>query len=220
VTTVCVDITERKRAQEQQRVLLREMNHRVENLFALAAGVVTLSARSATTPKDLAKAVQERLVALARAHDLTLASNGEAEKSDHATTLSALVRTIIAPHITEDDARVTIVGPDVPVGGNPVTSLALLLHEMGTNASKYGAFSNQGGRVDVSWTVWKGELLLAWREHGGPSIGGPPESEDEGFGSSLARLTVTGQLGGKISPDWNAEGLTVNLSIPLDRLAM
>ena len=95
-------------------------------------------------------------------------------------------------------------------------SIALLLHEIATNAAKYGALSSQSGHVDVSWLVWNDELLLAWREHGGPALNGQPEHE--GFGSLLARLTVTGQLAGKISRDWNREGLTVNLSVPLERL--
>jgi PAS domain S-box-containing protein len=218
VVAISLDISERKQAQEQQRLLLREMNHRIKNLFALAGGVVTLSARSAETPNDLAEAVQERLAALARAQELTLASNGEGEKSDLATTLPALVRTIIAPYVTKEDVRVTIQGPDVAVGGKAATSLALLLQEMATNAAKYGALSTESGRVDVSWLVWKNELLLAWREHGGPPLNGPPEKE--GFGSTLARLAVTGQLGGKISRDWDTEGLTIKLSVPLDRLAI
>jgi len=80
-------------------------------------------------------------------------------------------------------------------------SIALLLHEIATNAAKYGALSSPNGRVDVHWSVEKDELLLAWRERGGPPLGGLPDTE--GFGSLLARLTVTGQLAGKISRDWN-----------------
>ena len=104
------DITERRRGQEQQKLLLREMNHRVKNLFALAGSVVTLSARSAGTPKELAEAVRERLAALARAHELTLPDPAERRRKARiaTTTLPALVRTIVAPYVTEEDARVTI----------------------------------------------------------------------------------------------------------------
>jgi two-component sensor histidine kinase len=108
----------------------------------------------------------------------------------------------------------------VPISGNAVTSLALLLQEFATNAAKYGALASETGRIEISWCEWKGEVLLVWREQGGPQIGGPPESEHEGFGSTLARLAVTGQLGGKISRDWDKEGLTIKLSVPLDRLAI
>jgi PAS domain S-box-containing protein len=211
------DITERRRAQEQQHLLLKEMDHRVKNLFALAGAVVTLSARSAGTPKALAEAVRERLAALARAHEVTLPGPTEGrEKCDRTTTLSALVRTIVLPYVAEEDARVTINGPDVSISGNAVMNVALLLHEIATNAAKYGALSSQGGRVDVSWLVSNDELLLTWREHDGPALNGQPEHE--GFGSLLARLTVTGQLAGKITHDWNREGLTVNLSARLECL--
>ena len=211
------DITDRRRGQERQALLLREMNHRVKNLFTLAGSVVTLSARSAGTPKELAEAVRERLAALARAHELTLPGLTEIrEKPGRTATLSALVRTIVAPYLSEDDLRVTISGPEVPISGSAVMSMALLLHETATNAAKYGALSSQHGHVDVSWLVWNGQLLLAWREHGGPTLDG--QSDHEGFGSLLARLTVTGQLGGKISRDWNREGLTVSLSARLESL--
>ena len=95
-------------------------------------------------------------------------------------------------------------------------SVALLLHEFATNAAKYGALFSQGGHVDVTWSIWKDELLLAWREQGGPPLTGPPANE--GIRSLLARLTVTGQLAGKITRDWNKDGLTINLSAPLERL--
>ena len=211
------DITGHKRALERYHLVLKEMNHRVKNLFTLAGGVVTLSARSAATPKELAEAVRERLAALARAHDLTLpdVTNG-GQKPDRTTTLPTLVQTIIAPFVNQEHARVTISGPQVPISGGAVMSVALLLHEFATNAAKYGALFSQGGHVDVTWSIWKGELLLAWREQGGPPLAGPPANE--GFGSLLARLTVTGQLAGKITRDWNKDGLTINLSAPLERL--
>jgi PAS domain S-box-containing protein len=211
------DITEHRQALERYHLVLKEMNHRVKNLFTLAGGVVTLSARSAATPKELAEAVRERLAALARAHDLTLpdVTNG-GQKPDRTTTLPTLVQTIIAPFVNQGHARVTISGPDVPVRGGAVMSVALLLHEFATNAAKYGALFSQGGHVDVTWSIWKDELLLAWREQGGPPLTGPPANE--GFGSLLARLTVTGQLAGKITRDWNKDGLTINLSAPLERL--
>jgi len=140
------------------------MNHRVKNLFALAGSVVTLSARSAGTPGELAESVRQRLGALARAHDLTLPNIAKGEESrDRATTLPALIRTIVSPYVTEMDARVTISGPDIPISGSAVMSMALLLHEISTNAAKYGALSSQSGRVDVSWLLWNDELLLAWR---------------------------------------------------------
>jgi PAS domain S-box-containing protein len=215
------DITDRKRAEERQTLLLREMNHRVKNLFTLASGVVALSARTARASGDIAEAVRQRLAALSRAHELTLLDLGGGEDlTERATTLHALVRTIVAPYSDPErghDERVVIEGPDVPVGGNAVTSLALLLHEFATNATKYGALSSPEGRVDVRWSVQDGELRLTWTEQGGPLLAAPPASE--GFGSLLARTTMSAQFGGRISRDWRPEGLVAQLSLPIERLA-
>jgi PAS domain S-box-containing protein len=215
------DITERKRAQERQLLILREMNHRVKNLFAVASSVVALSRRSARTPEEMAAAVRERLSALSRAHQLTLPDLTEHEKqADKETTLGTLVRAIVSPYDEPEHngaARVCVKGPDVSVRGSAVTSLALLLHEFATNAAKYGALSSQTGHIDINWSVEKGELLLAWTEQGGPHVEQRPEGE--GFGSWLAGATV-GQLGGEISRDWKPEGLTIHLSACLDRLMM
>jgi PAS domain S-box-containing protein len=214
------DITERRRAQEQQNLLVREMSHRVKNLFAVTSGLVTLSARSARTPADLAEAVRERLGALARAHGLTrpgLLNGGEKPGED--TTLHALVQTIFAPYV---DHRVKgrgffiITGPCLPIGGNAVTSIALVMHELATNAAKYGALSSPGGYIHIDWSVKEDQLLLIWKEHGGPSLDGP--AEHEGFGSSLVRRLVTGQFEGQLSYDWKPKGLIIRLSVPVERL--
>jgi two-component sensor histidine kinase len=214
------DITERRRAEERQNLLLREMSHRIRNLFALAGGLVTLSTRSADTPEHLADAVRARLNALARAQNLTLPDLARGgDRTDQATTLAALLRTIVAPYDEaerEDSERVTLNGPDVPIRGSAATSLALLLHEFAANAAKYGALSSPTGRVDVRWSVAKDQFLLTWQEQGGPPLDGPPEGE--GFGSLLARGTVEGQLGGRIARDWKPEGLAIHLSVPVKSL--
>jgi two-component system CheB/CheR fusion protein len=215
------DITDRKRAEEQQELLLSEMDHRVKNLFAIAGGVVSLSARSAKTPQDMAVTIQGRLGAMASAHQLVRPRRlgPEAEKPE--TTLAEIIQTILRPYIEgidpAADPRAVIEGPDVPLGGDAVTSLAMVLHELATNAAKYGAFSKPNGRVHVSWSVKKERLELSWTERGGPRVKGPPERE--GFGSLLARRSINGQLGGQMTYEWNPEGLMVHLSATTERLA-
>jgi PAS domain S-box-containing protein len=211
------NISERRRAEETQALLLREMNHRVKNLFALAGSLVSLSTRFAATPKELADAVRERLAALARAHTLTLPDHAKDPRTDRSTTLHALVQTILSPHLDPGscDGRFSIGGPDLRVGQDAVTGLALLLHEFATNAAKYGSLSSAGGRVTVAWTIAEDELSLTWREDGGPPISG--EVRSEGFGSLLARSTLA-QFGGRIERDWRPEGLAVRLSIPVESL--
>ena len=214
------DITERRRAQEQQTLLLREMSHRVKNLFAVTGSLVTLSARSARTPADMAAAVRDRLAALTRAHELTRPGlTGDKVDTSHATTLHALVHTIFAPYRTrESNGRKGVVlnGIDVPIGGNAVTNLALLLHELATNAAKYGALATEAGTVQIDCSMDNGALLLIWTERGGPAIDGQPDNE--GFGGVLSRRIVSSHFGGEMSKEWTREGLVVRLSVPADRL--
>ena len=215
------DIAERRRADEQQRLLLREMDHRVKNLFALASGVVALSARTATSAEELSSAVRNRLIALARAHALTLPVTSEGGKRiEPSTTLHALIRTILSPYegrTDGDEARVVIGGPDIQLAGGLVTTFALLLHEFATNAAKYGALSTPEGRIRISCSESDGQFALTWQERGGPPIDRPTDSE--GFGTMLARSTVRDQLRGEIARDWRPEGLTIRLSVARDRVA-
>jgi PAS domain S-box-containing protein len=214
------DITYRRQGEEQQQLLLREMDHRVNNLFALANSVVALSARSAATPKELASAVSERLGALARAHALTLPkASHPANAGDQSTTLHALIQTIVSPYespLGGGRARVAISGPDSPVGSGSATSFALLLHEFATNAAKYGALSEPTGHVDIACSEDADRFIVTWRERGGPPV---QQSASEGFGTLIASATVKSQMGGEIARDWDAEGLTIRLSVARERLA-
>jgi PAS domain S-box-containing protein len=215
------DISERRLAEQQQRLLLREMDHRIKNLFALAGGVVSLSARSATTAKELASAVRDRLMALAQAHALTLSVTSEGgRRIEQSTTLHVLIRTMLSPYEGRSDghgARFTISGPDIRLAGGLVTSFALLLHEFSTNATKYGALSTPTGHIDIACSEGDGQFALTWQEHGGPRI--DSHNDSEGFGTLLARATVKDQLRGEISRDWKPEGLTIRLSVARDRIS-
>jgi len=215
------DITVRKRAQEQQELLLREMDHRVKNLFSLAISVVSLSGRSANSVDELIRSASERLSALARAHALTL-SHGlrHAPQAAKPTTLHSLIRAIIAPYEELDDAarpRFSIVGCDVEIAGAAVSSMALLLHEFATNSAKHGSLSAAEGQIEIDCGNHGQTVVLAWTEREGPAVA--PPVDNEGFGAILVRATVKGQLGGDISYDWGSEGLVIRLSIPRTRLS-
>ena len=215
------DITERKRAQEQEYLLLREMSHRIKNLFTVAGSIVALSARGADTAEDLAQSVQDRLAALARAHELTLTKpSPEAPLQTQATTLHALIEKIVSPfenHRDGEAKRVRVTGPDIPVGAASVTAFALLLHEFATNAAKYGALSAEGGHIDVRCSEEGGLFNMIWQERGGPLV--TEAAGTEGFGGLLVRITVTHQLGGAIERDWNPDGLAIRLAFDKTRLA-
>jgi PAS domain S-box-containing protein len=216
---VVVDITTQKEAQEHERLLLRETNHRMKNLFAMLHAMISLSARSARTPEELAHSLRGRLDALLQAKDLIRPGIMGAEEEAHSerTTVDAIVRTILQPH-DDGTARKCIVvgGPNVPVGANAVTSLALALHESATNAVKYGALSVPTGSVRVGWEVRGNDFHLAWEEAGGPIIVDEPQAR--GFGSVLTTRSIAAHLGGTIAYDWRRSGLKLQVTIPLDRL--
>ena len=179
---------------------------------------MTLGARNATTPKDLAESMRERLGALARAHSLTvtLPASEQGGGGETPATLHALIGTIAAPYVA-DTQRITPTGEDVTLSGSSLTAFALLLHEFATNSAKYGALSLPGGQVDIACSGSKDRFVLEWRERGGPVAS--PEPRSEGFGSLLARATVQGQLGGEIERTWHADGLHIRLSVPRARLS-
>ena len=213
------DISELTKARDRQQLLLREMSHRVKNLFALSSSIVGLSARSAHSVEELADAARERLAALARAHSLTF-SHGVVETSGQPATLQSLLRTIVAPFDSprgDGVSRISVSGVDLPVAGSAVASLALLVHEFATNAAKYGALSTDDGAIDV--TCWEDgeQVALRWTERGGPRVEQP--TGPEGFGGVLSRIAVNKQLGGDIERTWKPEGLSIRLVVPLARLS-
>ena len=213
------DITERRRAEARQRLMLREMNHRVKNLLSLAGSIITISARHADTSEQLVRSVRDRLAALGRAHMLTLPDLRKQSDDDSpsSTTLAALLHTILEPYLErERDRRIGLDGPEIVIGGQAITGLALLLHEFATNAAKYGALASARGQLAVTWSDEDARLRLTWRESGGPQLAGEPESN--GFGSMLTDATVA-QFGGQISRRWLPEGLVIDLTVPLQRLS-
>jgi PAS domain S-box-containing protein len=209
------DITELRKARDRQHLLLKEMSHRVKNLFALSGSIVGLSARSAKSPHELAESTRARLSALARAHALTF-SHGFGEDARQPTTLQSLVQTIVAPFDEPEYPRIAISGTDAGVSGSAITSLALLLHEFATNAAKYGALSADAGSVKVIFAEEGDSIVVHWTEHGGPPVAAP--NGGLGFGDVLSRIAVSDQLGGEIVRDWRPEGLAIRLSLPRSRL--
>jgi two-component sensor histidine kinase len=165
------DITELRKARDRQHLLMREMSHRVKNLFALSGSIVGLSARSAKSPQELAESTRARLSALARAHAVTF-SHGFDDAAHQPTTLRSLVRTIVAPFDEPEDPRIALSGIDAGASGAGVTSFALLLHEFATNGGGPLVAAPEGGegfgavlsRIAVSNQL--GEIIRDWRPEG------------------------------------------------------
>jgi PAS domain S-box-containing protein len=213
------DITERKRALAQQEMLVREMSHRVKNAFSVVNGILAISAQY-SKPQSLVRDMQDRLAALARAHDLTRPGLLAFNWVHRPTTIHALIDAIFAPYVNtgplNELERVCVTGPDLPIQQQSITGLALLLYELATNAVKCGSLSVPSGSVQIDLSVTNGSFELEWKERGGPKLTERPDHE--GFGTSLMRRIVVDQFGGEVSYDWHLEGLIVRLNMPSERL--
>jgi PAS domain S-box-containing protein len=215
------DITASRNAQEMQTLLLGEMRHRINNLFAVTNSLVTLSARSSKTPKEMETAIKERLAALSRAQQLTRPGliAKELEIKEQAT-LKSLIAAIFAPYAAaglKGPERIVVTGCDEEVDDRAVTSAALLLHELATNATKYGALSAPAGAIHIDCSSKEDWLAIVWEERGGPPVDGPPERE--GFGGSLARKIVENQFRGRFFNEWKPSGLSIRIEIPREHIA-
>ncbi|MBE3637450.1 sensor histidine kinase [Mangrovicoccus algicola] len=213
----CTDIHALKMAEESRQLLLDELNHRVKNLFTLVSGIVSMTARKSETPAEMAAAVKGRVQALARAHDLIRFSAQGAITSGR-VSLGDLADQILAPHLTEDLVGATLCeGPQIQLGERASTSMALILHELATNAAKYGALHQPGGRLSIRWTVSGPNLALTWAEE--CATPKTVEVSGSGFGSRLIRSTVEGQFMGQINFGSTASGILIQMELELDRLS-
>lgn len=209
------DITPAKRAAERQALLLREMNHRVKNLFALTSALVSLSAREAKDVEALQEDLTARIGALARAHALTL-PDVSGETIDQETSLAALLRAILAAHDGQGTARFTIAGDDALIGANALPTIALVLHELATNATKYGGLAGPDGRLSISMAANETMMVMDWLETGAPRHIG--QTLSEGFGSRLEKASLA-SLNATINRTWLDRGLDIRLTVPLEKLA-
>lgn len=201
----------------EQRLLAREMSHRVKNVFAVAQGMIRASARHASSPIALAEALAGRLAALAQAHGLVTRSVGNIGNRA-VLDLSETVAAVLEAHDPlADSGRLEAEGPRVELGPHAGNGLVLVLHELATNSVKYGALASKEGRLTVSWRWNSDKLVLRWEESGGATIAGPPEGD--GFGTMLIRRIVSAKFGGSLAFEWRESGLAVDIAMAKDRLA-
>ena len=205
-----LDITARKRAEEHQRLLTGELQHRVKNTLALVQAIASQTFRDATDLGATREAFAARLVSLGRAHDiLTRSSWTEAP-------ITEVVEGALAVHRGAETARIRTGGPAVRLGARAALSLALALHELATNAAKYGALSNDAGSIDLRWHVVQAgapRFCLVWSEQAGPPILRPPSRR--GFGSRLIERSFAAEVGGEVRLTYAPTGLICRLEAPL-----
>jgi PAS domain S-box-containing protein len=206
-----LDITENKRAEERQNALMAELDHRVKNVLARVAVVAMATREGSSSMDEFVRTLDGRIQSMASAHSLLSQSRW------HGVSLSELVRNQLAPYAT--DANMTISGADVMLSAVETQALAMVLHELVTNAAKYGALSTRGGRILVNWerqtnATAATTLIIAWQELGGPPIAAPIRS---GYGTSLIRDLIPHELGGTVDLVLASDGACCKISVPLKR---
>jgi two-component sensor histidine kinase len=208
---ISLDITDRKRGEEHRKLLVNELNHRVKNTLAVVRSIASQTIRNATTLPEAGRTLSNRLISLAKAHDILTQQNWSG------SDLNDLITASIKPHAPIE--RFQISGDKVWLPPNVALSFALALHELTTNAIKYGALSNAKGRVSISWRLvgqkQQRRLELEWREIGGPTVG---PVERKGFGTLLLERIFASDSAGRIVLTFERSGLVcvfrVNLFEP------
>lgn len=205
-----VDIHDIYEASEGRELLAKELSHRIKNIFAVVAGLVSLSSRKHPEAKEFADGLTSTITALGRAHDFVRPVDGATRGH-----LRRLLEELFAPYGSGEAARVKVSGDDMAISTRTATPLALVFHELATNSAKYGALASSNGTVTLK-VADKGEAVkLVWRERGGK----PPKKEPkEGFGSRLVDMSI-GQLGGRWKRKFDDGGLIVEMTLPKEAIA-
>jgi len=205
---VSLDITERKRAEERQKLLVNELNHRVKNSLATVQSIAAQTLRSSASPEFFREAFESRLIALSQTHDLLTRESWA----------GASLREVfdVELHAMASEDRVSFAyDTDVRLNPKAAVALGMGIHELATNAAKYGALSTPAGRVAVSWTVDQNLLRLTWTESGGPSVTPPAR---RGFGARLLERGLAAELSGGVELTYDASGLVCQMALPLRAL--
>lgn len=197
------DLTQRKQAEEQQRLLLDELNHRVKNTLATVQAITTQTLRTARDLPSAREAVERRIHSMAQAHDLLTSRSWKGAKM---TDVVARALEAFTP------TQVQVSGEPVELSSRHTLALSLALHELATNATKYGALSCSGGSVKVTWEVQDRKLRLKWEERGGPPVAPPTH---QGFGTRLLEVLLARDLGGSMKLHFDVSGVRCRVLIAL-----
>lgn len=210
VVRVVQDITERKAAEQRQKLLIDELNHRVKNTLATVQSLAAQTARGAPTPESFRERFEGRVIALSKAHDQLTQHHWES------ADLRGLLSASIAPYLGTVPERVALSGDKVMLRPRAVLTLAMAVHELVTNAAKYGALSTGGGRIEIAWRSDEKDglrlLQIDWVERGGPKVTAPAQ---RGFGSKLIESGIASELGGTAKMIFAPEGLRCAIVVPL-----
>ncbi|MET3711689.1 PAS domain S-box-containing protein [Sphingomonas trueperi] len=207
----CTDIHDQKMIQAQREIVAHELSHRIKNIFAVISGLISFSTRHHPQIKPVAEDLRERILALGRAHDFVRPHSDASRPSAVQDSLTDMLAELLAPYA----GRIVIVGDDATIDDRSATPLALLFHELATNAAKYGSLSSPEGDVQILIAAADARVRIEWRERGGPPVSVPT---NDGFGTKLIELSAIKQLGGRIARDWAVDGLRLDLDLPVAAL--
>lgn len=204
VAILFTDVTAKRAEQEKQRLLNRELSHRLKNFVSIVQAMVAQSLRTAETVEAAQDAISGRLLAFARAQDLL------GDEILNGADITDVVQAALSPHQTQD-GRISFNGPMFGLSARRALGLSLALHELATNAIKYGALSNDTGTVEVEWRLSESEFEFRWDERGGPQVAVP---KAKGFGSKLIETIVGANFDGKGQLEFNPNGVQFRLVSP------
>ena len=207
----CTDINDQIAMVEEREVIAHELSHRIKNIFSVISGLIGLSARTHPEISVVADDLRDRIMALGRAHDFVRPHGPHSHPGHGDGGLWGILQQIFAPYQNGGGDRIVLTGEDPAIDDRSATPLALLFHELATNAAKYGALSMPEGRVRLSVERAGADIRIDWSEAGGPPV---TPATSEGFGSRLMQLSVERQLGGRMTRDWRTDGLAISLWIP------
>ncbi|WP_102106929.1 sensor histidine kinase [Oceaniglobus roseus] len=213
----CTDIDEAKRQADYSELLSHELSHRIKNIFAIIQSLIGLSSRRFPESRAFAAVLKDRVAALGRAHDFARPHSARSRPQHGETTLHQLAREILVPYPALEEGRIRFSGEDPVIDDSSATPLALIFHELATNASKYGALSTPDGLVTIDTALSNGDCRVRWSETGGPVLDDAPTQM--GFGTMLSTVSVEQHLDGRIEREWRPEGLEVTFVCKTRNLA-
>jgi PAS domain S-box-containing protein len=203
------DITDHRAAEAQRDILVKELEHRIKNTLAMVQSIADQTFRGAGLDPAIQRTFAARLVSLSNVHSVLT------QRSWDSADLYEIIAAAVGPHRPPGEDRFGISGPILRLGPRTAIALSMAVHELCTNATKYGALSSEAGRVEIGWSIDQGQFCWAWREQGGPIVSPPVRT---GFGSRLIERSLAAQLSARVTLNYQSGGLLCTIDAPLSAI--
>ena len=203
------DITDRRHAEAQRDLLIKELEHRIKNTLTLVQSIADQTFRNSGLDSSAREIFAARLVSLSNVHAVLT------QRSWNSADLHEIIAVAVGPHRTPENERFEVHGPILRLSPRAAVALSMAVHELCTNATKYGALSAESGQVEIAWSVEQGQFRWVWHERGGPAVAAPKQT---GFGSRLIERLLADQLSGQVRMNYEPTGLVCTIDAPLDAI--